>query len=92
MFDTAAAAENELTASGTTLLQDAEELTLEQLGENDFCFAIPFLLQTWFALVPSGCRAPEINFAALEKTSRPTCVSLNLASWLAPRTSCNPFC
>jgi hypothetical protein len=68
LFDTAAAAENELTASGATLLQYAEELTLEQLGEKDFCFAIPFLLQTWFALVPRGCRAPEINFAELEQT------------------------
>jgi hypothetical protein len=68
LFDTAAAAENELTASGATLLQDAEELTLEQLGKKDFCFAIPFLLQTWFALVPRGCRAPEINFAELEQT------------------------
>lgn len=68
LFDTAAAAENELVASGATLLQDAEELTLDDLTENDFCFAIPFLLQTWFALVPCGCRAPEINFAELEKT------------------------
>ncbi|MFZ0829481.1 MAG: hypothetical protein WAO02_18885 [Verrucomicrobiia bacterium] len=68
LFDTAAAAENELVASGATLLQDAEELTLDNLAENDFCFAIPFLLQTWFALVPCGCRAPEINFAELEKT------------------------
>lgn len=68
LFDTAAAAENELAASGATLLQDVEELTLEQLAENDFCFAIPFLLQTWFALVPCGCRAPEINFAELKKS------------------------
>jgi len=68
LFDTAAAAENELVASGATLLQDVEELTLDDLAENDFCFAIPFLLQTWFALVPCGCRAPEINFAELEKT------------------------
>lgn len=68
LFDTAAAAENELAASGATLLQDAEELTLDDLAEKDFCFVIPFLLQTWFALVPCGCRAPEINFAELEKT------------------------
>ncbi len=68
MFDTAEAAENELAASGATLMKDAEEMTLAELTENDFCFAIPFLLQTWFALVPCGCRAPDINFAELEKT------------------------
>ena len=68
LFDTAAEAEKELDASGATLLEDAEELTLESLTENDFCFAIPFLLQTWFALVPRGCRAPEMDFAELEQT------------------------
>jgi hypothetical protein len=68
LFDTAAEAEEELLASGATILDDAEELTLDLLTEEDFCIAIPFLLQAWFALVPPGCRAPEINFANLEKT------------------------
>ena len=68
LFATAATAENELAASGATLLQDAEELTLDDLTESDFCFAIPFLLQTWFALVPCGCRAPKINLAELKQT------------------------
>jgi hypothetical protein len=68
LFDTAAEAEEELVASGATLLEDAEELTRENLTENEFCFAIPFLLQAWFALVPRGCRAPEIDFADLEHT------------------------
>jgi hypothetical protein len=67
-FPTAAAAAAELTASGATLLLDAEELTLEDLAEKDFCFAIPFLLQAWFTLIPLGCRAPEIHFADLEKS------------------------
>jgi len=67
VFAVAAEAEAELSASGATLLEDAEELTLDRLTENDFCFAIPFLLQTWFALVPRGCRAPEIDFDDLEK-------------------------
>lgn len=65
-FATAAEAEEELVASGATVVEDAEELTLDSLKESDFCFAIPFLLQTWFALVPCGCRAPEIDFADLE--------------------------
>ena len=52
LFDTAAAAEKELSASSATLLMDAEEMTRGELSENDFCFAIPFLLQTWFAFVP----------------------------------------
>jgi hypothetical protein len=66
LFDTAAAAENELIASGSTLFADVEDLTLDTLTDNDLCFAIPFLLQAWFALVPCGCRAPEIDFARLE--------------------------
>jgi hypothetical protein len=68
LFATAAEAEQELIASGATLLEDAEELTLDLISEADFCFAIPFLLQTWFALVPDGCRAPEIDFDRLGKT------------------------
>jgi hypothetical protein len=68
LFATAAEAEDELVASGATILEDAEELTRDSLMEHDFCFAIPFLLQIWFAVVPCGCRAPEINFADLEAT------------------------
>lgn len=66
-FVTAAEAEKELQASGATLLEDAERLMLDRMTEADFCFAIPFLLQAWFALVPRGCRAPEIDFDDLEK-------------------------
>jgi hypothetical protein len=66
LFDTAENAQRELAASGATILEDAEELTRDHLTENDFCFAIPFIIQAWFALVPCGCRAPEINFAGLE--------------------------
>jgi hypothetical protein len=68
LFERAADAEEELLASGATILDDADQLTLDRLTENEFCFAIPFLLQTWFALVPPGCRAPEIDFADLEAT------------------------
>lgn len=67
LFASAAEAERELRASGATLLEDAEALTLDLMTEADFCFAIPFLLQIWFALVPAGCRAPEIDFDELGK-------------------------
>jgi hypothetical protein len=67
-FETFVAAENELVASGSTILDDADNLTAELLSDNDFTFAIPFLVHTWFALVPIGCRAPELNFEMLEKT------------------------
>jgi hypothetical protein len=65
-FETAAAAEEELSASGATILEDAQQLTMDHLTEEDFCFAIPYLLQVWFAFVPRGCLAPEINFGDLE--------------------------
>jgi hypothetical protein len=68
LFKTAADAEEELLASGATILEDADQLTMDRLTENEFCFAVPFLLETWFALVPLGCRAPEIDFADLEAT------------------------
>jgi hypothetical protein len=67
LFESAAEAEIELRASGATLLEDAEELIPDSISEKDICFAIPFLLQTWFALVPRGCRAPEIDFAAMKQ-------------------------
>jgi hypothetical protein len=69
-FSTAAEAEAELAASGATILDDAEELTLDCLSENDFDLAISCLLQVWFALVPRDCRAPKINYEGLEQTFR----------------------
>ena len=69
LFGSAKEAEDELFASGATLLGDAEEL-LNRLTETDFCFTIPFLLQAWFALVPRGCRAPEITYESLQRTFR----------------------
>ena len=66
-FETAAEAEEELFASGATILDDADQLTADNLTDDEFCFAIPFLVQTWFALVPLGCRAPEIEFPDLER-------------------------
>jgi hypothetical protein len=66
-FETAGEAENELDASGATILDDAEHLTIDDLTDDEFLFAIPFLVQIWFALVPPGCRAPEISLADLER-------------------------
>ena len=57
MFGTAAEAEQELYASGATYMDDIERLTLNRLAEDDFCFAIPFLLQVWFAF--SAARLPR---------------------------------
>jgi hypothetical protein len=66
-FQTAAEAEEELYASGSTLLDDAGELTIDVLSDEDYWFAIPFLLRAWFSLVPPGCRSPEITFDDLER-------------------------
>jgi len=66
-FDTFKAAENELTASGSTLLDDADDLTLELISDDDFSVVIPLLVHTWFILVPIGCLAPELNYKAMEK-------------------------
>lgn len=68
LFELAADADAELQASGATILEDAEDITQTYLTENEFCFAIPFILQCWFALVPCGCRAPEIEFVDLERS------------------------
>lgn len=66
-FDSFADAENELIASGSTLLEDADELTLKLLSDDEFSITIPLLAHTWFTFVPIGCRAPELNFKAMEK-------------------------
>ncbi len=64
-FDTAAAAEAALRDSGSTLIEDAEELSLDLLTEDEFLFSIAFLLHAWFALVPPGHRPPKIHYADL---------------------------
>lgn len=64
-FDTAAAAIDELTASGATLLEDVGELTKGLLSEGEYSFLISFLLHGWFALVPTGAQAPELDYEAM---------------------------
>lgn len=64
-FDTAAAAIDELTASGATLLEDVEALAEGLLSEGEYSFLISFLLHGWFALVPPGTQAPELDYEAM---------------------------
>ena len=64
-FDTAAAAIDELAASGSTLLEDVDALTDGLLSEGDYSFLISFLLHGWFALVPPGTQAPPLNYESM---------------------------
>jgi hypothetical protein len=66
-FKTAEEALDEIYASGASIVDDAMELLKDQLSEEEFSFAIPFIIKTWFAFVPPGCRAPEITFLDLEE-------------------------
>ena len=77
-FGTAAEAMEELGVSGATILDDAEQLTLDDMSDEEFWFAVPYLIQAWFALVPQGCRAPEISYSDLE-----TALVSNLSQILA---------
>ena len=60
-------AREEIIASGATIIEDVEDLTKDILTEDDFTFAITFVLYAWFALVPVGCLAPDIDFDDLER-------------------------
>ena len=64
-FDTAAAAIDEMVASGATLLEDVAELSNGLFSEGEMGFFMSFLLHGWFALVPPGALAPELNFEAM---------------------------
>jgi hypothetical protein len=65
-FATGEAAIDMLSASGATLQEDVWDLTAELITDNEFSFLIVFLLQGWFALVPPGTRAPELDYEAME--------------------------
>jgi hypothetical protein len=65
-FESSGEAEAELYASGSDILDDAEFLIMEAVTKDEFSFAIPLLIQTWFAFVPPGSRAPEISLDELE--------------------------
>src|ERR1035437_6280161 len=97
-FATAADAEAALFESGATLIDDADELTVDVLSDDEFSFSLTFLMQAWFALVPPGCRPPKIHFPDLEAAFDRNCRDLEEAmrSSSADRlvnyakTSCQP--
>jgi hypothetical protein len=64
-FDTAKEAIMELQAQGGTLLEDLRELTEDCLSEERFALLVTPLLQAWFALVPMGYAAPDLDLADL---------------------------
>jgi hypothetical protein len=55
----------ELAAQGATLLEDLRKLTGEGLSDEHFALLLPPLLQAWFAFVPQGCAAPDLDIADL---------------------------
>jgi hypothetical protein len=97
-FATAADAEAALFESGATLIDDANELTMDVLSDAEFSFSLTFLMQAWFALVPPGHRPPKIHFPDLagafdrncrdlEETMKPGSVD-GLVNYA--KTSCQP--
>ena len=65
-FDTAAAALEELTASGATVIDDLLELTKGMLNDIEFGFLLVVAPRGWFALVPQGVRAPALDARVME--------------------------
>jgi hypothetical protein len=65
-FPTAADAEAAIFESGATLIDDADELTVDMLSDAEFSFCLMFLIQAWFILVPPGHRPPKIHFLDLK--------------------------
>jgi hypothetical protein len=78
-FDTAADAEAALFESGATLIDDADELTMDVLSDDEFSFSLAFLMQAWFALVPPGHRPPKIHFPDLAAAFDRNCRDLEEA-------------
>lgn len=68
VFETAEEAEDTINASGLTLIDDASEMTVKVLSDEEFAYVVPFLLQAILMLVPPGHRAPPVSYANLEKT------------------------
>ena len=69
-FEMAADALDELAVSGSTLIDDVDELTSDLLSEEEFNVLIPFLLSVWFALVPRGVAAPPLNLPRMTEALR----------------------
>ena len=80
IFENFNAADIDLQASGATIMDDIDLLTEELLDDGDFRFAMIFVVQVWFALVPRGCLAPEIDYDELEAAFQSNLKKINLAS------------
>ena len=65
-FETAEEAMEEMTAAGSTLIEDTDEITVGLIDDQTFTLLIPFLIQTWFVFVPPGTSGPEIEFHDFE--------------------------
>lgn len=65
-FNTAADAMASLFSAGLTILDDAGDLTLDLLTEDEFGLVTVFILQAVLALVPPGHRPPPTSFESLE--------------------------
>ena len=58
--------EDEVRASGSTILDDADEILDDLLDVPAFGIQAIFLMQAWLVLVPRGCRAPRLDRATLK--------------------------
>jgi hypothetical protein len=66
-FETASQALDELERSGSEVLDDLEALTAELINENEYNVAITLLIPMWFALVPAGAVAPQLDYDRMEE-------------------------
>lgn len=65
-LDSAGAGLDELDRSGSTLMDNVDQLTGDWLSDNEFNFFVTFALQSWFALVPRGVRAPVLRLPVMQ--------------------------
>lgn len=76
-FETAQEALDELARSGSTLLEDLSAVVAADLDEGEFSFLIPMILPAWFALVPIGSAAPELDVDRLQDAYERELVRVN---------------
>jgi hypothetical protein len=65
-LDTASAGLDELDRSGSSVLEDADELAGDWMSDDEFNYFVTFVLQAWFALVPRGVRAPALRLPIMQ--------------------------
>ncbi len=66
-FATAADALDSLEASGLRILENADDLTVDLLNDDEFSFATTFILEAALALIPPGHRAPATSYESLQR-------------------------